>query len=492
MRGDETTVGFSSCFWSEVRHDERETIIDFIPGVSGMGMADQVLSGEPLETGIAGDPRGTKQRMGVCLLGASFDTGNLGVSALAESSVKCILTRWPDARIVLLASSRVEAWHKLNLAGRTVDLQKVPIRFSKNVLLPHHYGVLFLGVLVLRLLPFKWVERWLLRRNATLKLLVGTNLFVDISGGDSFSDIYGMRRFTLAFLVRLLPLMLKKTVILFPQTYGPFKRAVARAMARYVFRRAKRIYSRDQASLDYVRSQLHSPTAQDKTSFAPDVAFLLEPREPGELGIDGFDQCRNGDGTVVGLNVSGLIYYGGYKGGNEFGLGVDYRTMVDVIVERLLRQDDVVILLVPHVVPPGGYRDNTENDLAACLDVQRRFSDRHPGRLLVAQGRYDQGEVKYVIGMCDFFVGTRMHSCIAALSQCIPAVGVAYSKKFKGVFATAGVEDLVADMRSLDVDDILGIIETALASRESIAGRLRETMPEVKRQVLNLLEGLDA
>lgn len=454
-------------------------------------MADQVLSGEPPETGVAGDLRGGKQRMCVCLLGASFDTGNLGVSALAESSVKCILTRWPGARIVLLASSRMEERHKLNLAGTTVDLQKVPIRFCKNVLLPHHYGVLFLGVLVLRLLPFKWVESALLRRNTTLKLLFETTLFVDISGGDSFSDIYGMRRFTLAFLVRLLPLMLKKTLILFPQTYGPFKRAISRSMARYVFKRAKRIYSRDQAGLDYVRNLLCSSTTHDKTNFAPDVAFLLDSRKPAELEMGGLGELRKDISTVVGLNVSGLIYYGGYTGGNEFGLKVDYKTLVDAIVERLLQQDHVRILLVPHVIPQGVYRGYTENDLAACLDVQKRFSDRYPGRLLVAQGRFDQGEVKYVIGMCDFFVGTRMHSCVAALSQCIPAIGVAYSKKFKGVFATAGAEDLVADMRSLDIDGILNIIETAFASRASIVDRLHETIPGVKRQVSHLLEGLD-
>ena len=96
-----------------------------------------------------------------------------------------------------------------------------------------------------------------------------------------------------------------------------------------------------------------------------------------------------------------------------------------------------------------------------------------------------------VIGMCDFFIGTRMHSCIAALSQCIPAVGVAYSKKFKGVFATVDAEALVADMRSSDVAEILRIIGEAFASRRSMAARLRETVPEVKQRVSNLLEGLD-
>ncbi|MBW2647335.1 MAG: hypothetical protein JRE23_14395 [Deltaproteobacteria bacterium] len=28
--------------------------------------------------------------------------------------------------------------------------------------------------------------------------------------------------------------------------------------------------------------------------------------------------------------------------------------------------------------------------------------------------------MKYSIGLCDFFIGARMHSAIAALSQCAP------------------------------------------------------------------------
>jgi hypothetical protein len=42
--------------------------------------------------------------MRIGLLGSSFDTGNMGVDALGESTVKCILYRWPNAQITLLDS----------------------------------------------------------------------------------------------------------------------------------------------------------------------------------------------------------------------------------------------------------------------------------------------------------------------------------------------------------------------------------------------------
>lgn len=433
---------------------------------------------------VGGTPR-------IGLLGASFDTGNLGVSALAESSIKCILARWADARVTLLGSSREEGEHHLPLAGRDVVLRKMPVRFCKNVLLPEHFCTLALCAVLWRLLPLRFVRGGLSRRNRHFRSLLETDCFIDISGGDSFSDIYGMRRLVLGFLIRSLPLMLRKDFILFPQTYGPFKRSISKRMARTILRRAKRIYSRDQAGLEYARSLLGSGVSEARLRFAPDVAFLLDAREPRAAEIEALRRFRSERPVLVGLNVSGLLYYGGYTDRNEFGLKANYREVIDGVVESLLRMQEIAIVLVPHVIPRGDFRGSKENDLHACLDVRDRLAKRHPDRLFVAEGDYDQAQIKYVIGLCHFVIGTRMHSCIAALSQCIPAIGLAYSKKFRGVFETVGVEDLVLDLRSAGVAEIAQAVEEIFASRDAVAERLRQRVPPARQQVQDLLKDAD-
>ncbi len=84
-------------------------------------------------------------------------------------------------------------------------------------------------------------------------------------------------------------------------------------------------------------------------------------------------------------------------------------------------------------------------------------------RIYLISKKYNQHEIKGVIGTCDFFVGSRMHACIAALSQGIPTIGVAYSKKFRGVFESMNAGDWVIDARSTDsssaVDKILAYIQ---------------------------------
>ena len=102
----------------------------------------------------------------------------------------------------------------------------------------------------------------------------------------------------------------------------------------------------------------------------------------------------------------------------------------------------------------------------------------------MVHGSYDHRQIKYIIGLCDFFLGSRMHSCIAALSQMIPTTGLAYSKKFFGVFDSIGIGDLVIDLRTETEGSILASVEAAFSEREAIALLLSQRIPKVQEAIL--------
>lgn len=83
-----------------------------------------------------------------------------------------------------------------------------------------------------------------------------------------------------------------------------------------------------------------------------------------------------------------------------------------------------------------------------------------------------------------------MHATIAAISQCIPTVGLAYSKKFTGVYETAGVEDCVADLRRLTNEEIMAIVNSTYCKRVAINKQLEKMIPEVKKKVHSIFEGM--
>jgi colanic acid/amylovoran biosynthesis protein len=424
--------------------------------------------------------------MKVCLLGASFDTGNLGVSALAESSIKIILNRWPDAEIVLLGSGSADGEHYLKLSGREIRVSVVRMRFCKNVFLRSHFCVLLLNALLLKLLPLRSFRNLLSSINPYVKILVETDKVFDITGGDSFSDIYGLRRFLIyGFLQKWLVTQFGKELILLPQTYGPFKRSLARLMAKNVLRRANVVYARDKDSVDSVRTLLGDHGVNGKLRFMPDVAFVLDSRKPEHIDIGSLDSVRKEDSVVVGLNVSGLLFNGGYTRENMFGLKTNYRELIYSVVHFLMKDSRLLVLLVPHVLSPSR---TIEDDPNACRQLYEKLRKKYPSRIFLTQGLYDHNGIKHIIGLCDFFIGSRMHACIAALSQSIPAVGIAYSKKFQGVFDSVGIGNCVASVYQCDKDEILSIIRTAFEDREQIRDRLKQVVPEVKNSILSMLD----
>jgi polysaccharide pyruvyl transferase WcaK-like protein len=392
------------------------------------------------------------------LLGASFGTGNMGVSALAESTIKCILHRWPDAEVTLLDSGRAVGEHRLRIGDKDLCIKELPIRFCKNVFLESHFIVLFSYALLLKVFRWDGFRRFCTRRNASLRCIAEIDMVADITGGDSFSDIYGMRRFVLGFLRKWLVLLFNKDLIMLPQTYGPFKRPLTRVMARYILKKASLVYSRDRAGVEYVNKLLNDEPSAD---------------------------IRVQNSIVVGLNVSGLLFNGGYSRNNMFGLRTDYRELICEIVEMLLKDEKVTVLLIPHVFPPPGYE--VESDSDACLKIYEQLSQTYPDRVFLVKGEYDQGEIKYIIGLCDFFIGSRMHSCIAALSQNIPMVGLAYSKKFSGVFDSVGVGNWAIDLRTATEPEVLSRVEDTFINGHKMTQELSVRVAQVQREVLSIL-----
>src|SRR5262249_27270391 len=138
----------------------------------------------------------------------------------------------------------------------------------------------------------------------------------------------------------------------------------------------------------------------------------------------------------VGVNVSGLLFNGGYTGGNEFGMQVDYADYSRRLIGELLGR-------------PGasGHLGCPVHSSALAQDDGRRVADRlareFPG-VVRAPTFVSPSEAKTYISGLDFLVGARMHACIAAFSSGTPVVPVSYSRKFAGLFeGVLGYEHLV-------------------------------------------------
>lgn len=422
----------------------------------------------------------TAPQQKVLLLGAAFDTGNMGVGALAAGSIRVLHARYPAASIALLDYARQARAHEVEAGDTKITVDTVNIRYSWKLFLPNNI-LLLLVLACLACVP--GLRRLVIGCNRTLREIDRAHAAFAISGGDSFSDIYGTARFFYVALPQLLVILLGKRLVLLPQTIGPFTRRLPTRVAAYIMARAERVYSRDSAGVEVARELVARPDGRIR--FCHDVAFVLEPRRPQSVQMSGAAWEQLAGREIVGINVSGLLMMGGYDGRNMFALKVSYRELIDRLVRTFCGEHGAAVLLVPHV-----FSNDREGDQAACREVFERHAVEFADRIACILSVHDQHEIKHLIGRCGFFLGARMHACIAALSQAVPAIGIAYSRKFAGVLGSIGAGDLVVDPRDSDLEEILGRIEACFAERRTIAARLRETIPTVTRNVLGTLDDL--
>ncbi len=423
-----------------------------------------------------------EHRRRVALLGVSRDNDNYGVCVLLSSAVEALSAAEPEAELLLLDYGKEpEQWTE-----KTGDLEReirlVNLRFSWRLHLPNNLFRLVALAALSRAMPSKVWRVRIISRNPWLSEVLQTSAFYAVSGGDSFSDIYGLVRFLYVALPQVLVLLLDRQLVLLPQTYGPYKGWVARLMARWILRRARAVVSRDSQGVETVRQVAGSdgPGVQE----APDLGFCMspEPLEPAVLTRIG--GLRN-DGPIVGINISSLLYMGGYTGTNMFHLLEPFPKLVSALVNHIVQDLRARVLLVPHVC--GGALGK-EDETRLCDRLQAEFSSCHGERVCYLGHDLNHRQMKAVIGHCDLFIGARMHACIAALSQGIPAVGLAYSRKFRGVFASIGMEEFVADLRILDTGGVIQVVDKAYERRAELQFLLNHKMPALRAQVLDLFK----
>lgn len=397
--------------------------------------------------------------------GAPADTGNLGLEALLEGFLTSVGSLGGDVACTVFDNGWGTRPAEQPVRGVTHQLQGA--RLSQRWDRPESYARIALG---LRLRG---------RGNAAARTLLRSDAVLDVSGGDSFADLYGEKRFAAVAAPKRLALRFGLPLVLLPQTYGPFRAPAAGAEAARLVRGARVAWARDSRSLMAMRELLGDDFDPQRHRQGMDMAFALAPRPPRGLPahLDKLLDGRNDGAPVVGVNVSGLVYND--PGARErYGLSVDYCDAVRQVVTALVASG-ARVLLVPHVVVDTG----AESDLVAGRALRDALDPltREEVHLMPAMRA---SEVKGLIARLDWFCGTRLHSTIAGLSTGVPTDAVAYSLKFEGVFASCGQQQHVHEARTLGTQELVERLLVGYAERDTTRPELHAALPAVHAAVM--------
>lgn len=326
------------------------------------------------------------------LVGFEFDSPNKGCEALSYSFIQLIEDNLNDEKIEILL-----------LSGASLGV--LPKRYPNIMFNNVPYGM--------RDIKLRFI-----------RAIRSCDVIFDITMGDSFSDIYSKDYCLSLIRIKKRMELFGKKYVLLPQTYGPFNSDKVKKQAIAVINKADIVISRDQTSIDYLREI----GVKRKLSKEIDLAFLL----PYDQSKFSFDSRK----VRVGLNVSGLLWSGGFLSDNQFGLKLNYQQYIEGIMKFFSKSNEYELHLIPHVI------DLKEKPHDDDYNVLKKLHSVFPNTIL-APAFDNPIDAKSYIANMDCFIGSRMHSTVAALSSGVAVIPVSYSRKFEGLFGSLDYDYLI-------------------------------------------------
>lgn len=383
----------------------------------------------------------------IILGNAPINNGNRGCVALTYCSIYLIdkILGQDNYRLYLTDSGDAPGMHSISMGDISISYESVPVP---------------------RLYKFKVLLKNLFKLNNVKRIIYlfkNADFVLDIGQGDSFADIYGKERYLWIDHVHRLARLVNKKYLLLPQTIGPFTDLAIRRKAIKSIGEAAFVMTRDRQSYDYVKEI--APNQKNLREYI-DVAFFLP-----------YKKKTFEEGSIhVGLNISALLWHGGYTRDNQFGLRCDYHRAIRETIEFFLSMPDVTLHLVPHVVLSERY---VENDYEVSFDL---FEEYHNNRLILAPFFLSPVDAKSYISGLDFFMGARMHATIAAFSSGVPVVPMAYSRKFNGLFIDTLHYDNLVDMKTMGDEEILDAVRVSFDDRQKLRSMIQDRMNGVVKE----------
>jgi colanic acid/amylovoran biosynthesis protein len=307
----------------------------------------------------------------------------------------------------------------------------------------------------------------------------------------------------------LIAKLLEKPIICYAQSMGPFKCRLSSLLAKHVLNKVDVISVREEISYNHL---MEVGITKPSIYITADPAFLLEPVST-EVTSKILKEKSDSNGPIVGIAISKMkeaekirskhvkllahlyswILYlfpeilieklftelKKTKAFRNIETKIDFKWLIEVI-NHLIEQYNATVLLVPHII--SSQKELLGDDRTTIKNIYDTIEEEKRKKVILILGDYSSEELKSIIGTCDIFIGMKMHANIAALSQYIPTIGIAYSHKFHGIMKMLRQERYV--LIDTNSEAVLKKIDELWINQRKIREELEEKMKDVREKAL--------
>ena len=284
-----------------------------------------------------------------------------------------------------------------------------------------------------------------------LKAYSNTDIILDLSG-DSLAD---NNLVTILNCIGILPgILLRKPIVLFSQSIGPFN-MLNYPLVKFCLNNVNLITARGKLTKKY----LENISIKAPIFLVADCAFILKSASHKRVKeILYHEGIKKEDYPLIGISVSVIL---DRKNNN-------YVNIMSQTIDYLIQKINVQIILISH-----SFLD-TKDDRCVANKIYETTVNK--SKIILIKNEYLTEELKGIIGLCDIFIGARMHTSIAALSICIPTIVIAWSPKYYEIMASLGQEKYICNINTLKFQELTSKIEELWHNRSKIRTELTSKM----------------
>jgi colanic acid/amylovoran biosynthesis protein len=329
-----------------------------------------------------------------------------------------------------------------------------------------------LAVAGLRLVGHPWHVSRTPERRALLEAYFQADMVISAAG----NFLYTSGRVGLPFLLSLFSIyyarLARKPVYTLPQTLGPIRRRHEHLLARFVLSQTRLVLIRDPISTKVWKTWgVRGP----QWALLPDLAFARaaeEDRQEALALLREHGLWKDLERPWLGVT---LIHWGAQN--RAFGQQSRYEDAIEAAIRDFLRSQDGRVVLFSQVQGPT----KDEDDRVPARRVVTKLGDLER-RVVLIDGWLRARVLKAAYGQMDFFLGTRLHSNIFALTEGVPVIAIGYQYKTRGIMQMMGLEQWTIDIEQVDSDGLVCLLRRAWKEREHTQEHIRRVLPQMREQ----------
>lgn len=293
------------------------------------------------------------------------------------------------------------------------------------------------------------------------------------------NQFYSSGRFGWPFPISVTGLLLaqryKKPLVVLPQSIGPLKRWWEKWLIRRAYGSAKRVFIRDENSLELAKA-IGLPA--EKVRYTPDLALGLQPGDfvrtlevLQEAGVD-LTKPKLGVTLISKMNHS-------FDSQEMY----NYYAVLKSSLAYFAREHFVQIVFFNQVTGPT----RVENDGIPTARMANSLQEIGIDAIHIDK-RLPPALLKSCYGQMDAFLATRLHSGIYAIGMTVPTLFIGYLTKTQGIVRSLKIEDDFIDIADLREERVRSKLEDLWMNRIGKRKNLSNILAYAQQQIEESIE----